>query len=144
MNIEAAAHALTREQLEKERTGRLVLEQRIDKIKDDNLQETKKLNDKMNLLEGRLREKEEKEFNKKCHFGGWVLTITVFGVPYVFLIALTEIMKGYFSEISWYSVCAVAVMFLLTLLVAFLFSKGKKWCFNVVRKRLKQKEKNEQ
>ena len=53
--------------------------------------------------EGKKREMErrEKEINRKSSIWGNILAVLMFGIPYIILLAVSEILKGKYSELVW-------------------------------------------
>jgi len=90
-------------------------------------------------LRSRLDSRDAMDFEKKCNRGGWIVTITVIGIPYAIVIAIIEITKGAYSEISFSSILHVILLLIATAVAGIVFAKGKAWCFNKVRNRLSAK-----
>ena len=125
--LEAQAHDRTKEELEEEQKQKEELEHHLKEIQSKKNKEEKALTNRIESLERKLKEKEqieeerrEKELNKKSKLWGTIITCVIFGVPYIILLSVTELLKGYFPNISWYSIVAVAVLILATAIVGIL------------------------
>lgn len=144
---EAAAHADTKEKLLIETKEKDELKQRIGEIESERFRETHELTEKIEALtkevrEGKKREMErrEKEINRKSSIWGNILAVLMFGIPYIILLAVSEILKGKYSELSWISVVYVSVLLVGALCVGILYNKGKQACINFVKKKLVDKD----
>lgn len=142
---EALAHENTKEELAEERKEKGKLIQRLEEMQTSNFHNTEVLNEKIHQLEekvqeGEKREKDrmEKEVSRKSTILGNILAIIMFGIPYIILLAVAEILKGKFAEISWVSIATVGVLILMATVVGLLFSKGRKLCIKFVRKQIEK------
>lgn len=136
---EAAAHADTKGELEVERKEKLELRQQVENMMSDSCQKDERILE----LERRIQEDEEREnerkesaINRISSFLGSGLAIFMFGIPYICLLALTEILKGKYSNISWISIGAVSILIIAAAGVGALFKKGRQLCINWVRKKI--------
>lgn len=90
-------------------------------------------------LKSQLDAREKADFDKKCCRYGWLFTVLLFGVPYFVVLVVIEVLKTFFTEISWYNIVAIAIFVLMTIIAAFFFQKGKQMCFTKVEKHLEKK-----
>jgi len=144
--LEAQAHDRTKEELEEEQKQKEELEHNLKEIQSKKNKEEKALTNRIESLERKLKEKEqieeerrEKELNKKSKLWGTIITCVIFGVPYIILLSVTELLKGYFPNISWYSIVAVAVLILATAIVGICFKRLNALCIEIVRKKLQKR-----
>jgi len=112
---ETAAHEQTKKQLEN--------------IKNKNEQ----LSGKIDNLQLRLDIRDKADFNRKCNIFGWLFTLLLFGLPYLFILIVIEIFKKRYSGFSFYTIVYLGIFILTTIIAGLLFKKGKKWCFNKCR-----------
>ncbi len=123
---EVAAHDRTRERLRK-------LEVSSADKKRKSEQEIKALSDRIVSMEEREKKRQEREFDKKASRLGWVATLVLVGLPYLFCAVGIEIIKTQFSDVTWRSAYGIAGAIIATAIAEVLFAKGKKWCFKKVR-----------
>lgn len=97
------------------------------------------LTDDVIKLKSQLDAREKADFDKKCCRYGWLFTVLLFGVPYFVVLVVIEVLKTFFTEISWYNIVAIAIFVLMTIIAAFFFQKGKQMCFTKVEKHLEKK-----
>lgn len=144
--LEAQAHDRTKEELEEEQKQKEELKHNLEEVQKRKNIETKKLSDRVESLERKLKEKEqideerrEKELNKKSKLWGTIIAGATFGVPYIILISVIELLKGYFPNISYYSIVSVAILILVAAIGGFCFKKLKNWCIGIVRKKMQER-----
>ena len=144
--LEAQAHDRTKEELEEEQKQKEELKHNLEEVQKRKNIETKKLSDRVESLERKLKEKEqideerrEKELNKKSKLWGTIIAGATFGVPYIILISVIELLKGYFPNISYYSIVSVAILILVAAIGGVCFKKLKNWCIGIVRKKMQER-----
>ena len=117
--------------------GEQEIAQKEKELEENHLKEEyeRKLKEKEQIEE----ERREKELNKKSKLWGTIITCVIFGVPYIILLSVTELLKGYFPNISWYSIVAVAVLILATAIVGICFKRLNALCIEIVRKKLQKR-----
>jgi len=121
---EAVAHTQTQERLK-----------RLEKASSDEIETLKA---RISTMEENEKKRQESDFNKKVSIWGWVATVILAGIPYLLLVVGIEIVKTQFSNISWQSAYGIAGTVIATAIAGILFAKGKKWCFEKVRTKLKK------
>lgn len=97
---------------------------------------------RISSMEESEKRRQENEFNKKVSILGWIITIILAGIPYLFLIVGIEFFKMRFSNISWHSAYGIAGAVIATAIIGALFAKVKKWCFKKVRVALKKQKRS--
>ena len=124
---EAIAHKQTQEAM-------LLLKEKWDNDAKENV-ELKEVLDK-------FKSKEDEDFEKKCTLLGWVFTILIFGLPYLFSIAVVQVLISIFSQFNFFSLIRVGLLILLSIIVLFLFQRGKAFCFKIAKGYLKKRRYN--
>lgn len=109
---------------------------RLDKIERANEQ----LLSKVDSLQASIDARAQADFDKKCSIWGWVFTITIFGIPYVLIIAAIELLKSQYSEFNFYTMAYVVAFVIASILAVSFFNRGKQWCFNKCRKHFQKNE----
>ena len=135
---EAASHEETRAALQEEQVARKGLEDRIFALETEKEYSTKEFSAEIQGLKEELKRRDDVDLGRKVKFLGWVMSIALFGVPYAVLIAITELLKAQYSDISFISIISIIVLLVVGVVALFLFKKGKTWCFSLVRKKLTQ------
>lgn len=133
---EANAHEQTRQELEDVKTRA----NEVSKEKDQTIQ---KLSQRIQSLEDEKQHREESAFEKKVNFWGWLITLTVAGIPHLVLIVGIEIAKTAFTGVSWKSAYGIAAAVIATAIAGLIFAKTKQWCFKKVRQRLQNHTREE-
>jgi hypothetical protein len=103
--------------------------------------ENKQLNGEKKALQGRLEAYDETNFNKKCNLLGWTFTTLLFGIPYVVIIIVIDILKKRYSYFSFLTMIHIGALLIITLFAGLLYRKGKKLCFTKCREHLKKSKK---
>ena len=108
----------------------------IEKMKDEKYQ----LEDQLHRMQEEKRSREEKEMNKKVNRWGNFLAILLFGIPYIAIVALTEMLKAkMFPSVSWLSFVKYVLLVVVVIVALFVYQKGKMWCIKMVRKHIDKK-----
>lgn len=143
---EQKEHETTKAALEREKAEINGLLKQIEEMQDDKLNIQGTLSAKVESLEKELaaekmreQKRVERELTKKSSFWGRILAIVVFGIPYIVLIALTEILKGYFTNLSWFSVIMVGILIVGAAVIGALYRKIKEACVALIRKKLEDR-----
>lgn len=131
---EATAHNQTREKLKN-------LEEMSVYEKQQSTNEINRLNEELAMQIAQNKKREEEEFNKKLAVWGWLATIFIAGIPFLFLTVIIEMGKIHFAYFSWHSLIGITGLCIATIVDSILFKIGKKWCFEQVRTYL-EKHKN--
>lgn len=119
---EAEAHNQTKEKL------KYLEEYSTEEIRRSD-EEIEKLRERITFLE----EKNIKESERKIKWFGWITTLFLVGVPYLFFLVVIELLKIQFADVSWRSACGIAGALIATAIAGLLFVFGKKKCFSLVR-----------
>ncbi len=90
--------------------------------------EKKKNRDLENRIKEEKRIKMEK-LNKYSSLLGYFFTIMLFGLPYIFVLAICEIAKSLYTELSLTSVFIVICLIIIPAISAIVYKKGKNMCF---------------
>lgn len=90
-------------------------------------------------LRARLDARDEDDFNRKCSFWGWVISLAAIGGPYIIVITVIELTKGKYSSPGSSSLLNVFLLVVATVIAGGAFTKGKTLCFKNVRKYLSVK-----
>lgn len=106
------------------------------KEKKEDEQKIKELTQRVQLLEENQQNRQKKEFERKVNIWGWIITLFIAGIPYLFLIVGIEIAKTQFADISWKSVYGITGAFIATVIAGILYTKIKALCFRKVRQYL--------
>lgn len=96
--------------------------------------------DKMKEAE---RKRNENKRSRKIKFLGWISTLVFFGIPYIILISVVELLKAKVDGITINSVIIIVALCVLSAILALLFKKGKKFCFKKVSIIIDKKAKQE-
>ena len=64
---------------------------------------------------------------------GWLSTFLFVGIPYICLIALLELLKTNYTDITINSFVCVIGLLILGAIAVVIFQKGKQYCFKKVR-----------
>ena len=125
---EAEAHKQTRQELED-------VKEKASKEREENKETIGKLQERIETLEDNERKREERKLEKKIKIWGWIITIVIAGIPYVLLLVLFEWIKAVLTSLdpTWGSVIMVAIVVVITLIIALFFNKAKKAIFHKVR-----------
>ncbi|MBP3919442.1 MAG: hypothetical protein J6I50_09795 [Clostridia bacterium] len=124
---EVVAHKQTQEKLEK-----------LEKKSSDEIEALKA---RISSMEESEKKRQEKDFNRQVSLWGWIATLLLAGIPYLFLVVGIEVAKTQFSDVSWRSAYGIAGTFIATTIAGIFFATGKKWCFKKVRSILEKREK---
>lgn len=122
---EAESHKETKTQLQELINKKAEDDSTILKMSED-IQKLKKLNE----------DREKKDFDKKLNRWGWFSSVCLFGLPYIILIGLIEVVKSKFTEFNFYTIIRISGLIVLSILLLLLFNRGKKFCFSLVEKHL--------
>ncbi|MBS3937195.1 MAG: hypothetical protein KGZ50_01310 [Peptococcaceae bacterium] len=122
---EAESHKDTKMQLQELINKRAEDDSTIFKMSED-IQNLKKINE----------DREKEDFEKKLNRWGWVPAICLFGLPYIVLIGIIEVVKSKFTDFNFYTIISISGLLILSILLLLLFERGKKFCFNLVEKQL--------
>ena len=109
-------------------------------------EESSRKDREIEILSARVKEYEQKEnkekeekFNKKAKKWGWLVTLPLFGVPYLVILTVIEIVKTQFVTVSWQSFFGIAGSLTASAIVVSLFALLKKKCFEKVRSFLEKR-----
>lgn len=133
---EVKLHQETKNLLGEERDKNKRLEERINDIISENRENDKKHNNEIKSLRNELDKMKEREFEGKVRTLGWMKTICLFGIPYIVIVAIIDILKARFANISAVAIVGNGVLILASILAVCLFNKGKEWCFSKTREKL--------
>lgn len=117
---EAIAHKETKKQLEE-------IEKQVVEIQRTKKESEKEYLTRIETLENTLKEQNEKKYNFKINTLSWICSIILFGVPYVVLIAITEILKARFSDFTPISIICIAGLVLVGIVALFFFQKRRRF-----------------
>lgn len=119
---EVFVHEQTRRELEIERKKNHALNEKIEKD----------------------RQIRKEKFNNNAIKLGWFFTAIFCGLPYMLLLSIFEIAKSAYNQINFNSVVNVIGLLLVTGILAILFRKGKRFCFQCASKVLTKYSKTEE
>ncbi len=110
---EVSAHTKTKEQLSEQVAA------------------TEEVNEKLTQLEA----KDQARFDKTCKNKSVLWTIAVFGVPYISILAIAEIVIGLFQGFSFWTLAGVSAILIVLALIETIRSKAYLWVYKKVRTR---------
>ena len=119
---EEAAHNQTSEQLEDSKVKIISLQN-----------ENSRLEERIQSLEDEQKKEKEAQLDKKCSMLGLLFSCLIFGVPYIIILTLIELIKTQFTVFSWLSFWGTAGLLIIPLILSVIFTKCRKWCSNKVR-----------
>lgn len=125
---EAEAHKQTKQELED-------VKEKASKEREENKETIGKLQERIDTLEDNERKREERKLEKKIKICGWIITIVFAGIPYILLLVSFEWIKAGLTSLNptWKAIIIVAVIIVLTAIIALLFNRIKTAIFNKVR-----------
>ena len=125
---EAEAHKQTRKELED-------VKEKASKEREENKETIGKLQERIETLEDNERKREKRNLEKRINICGWIITIVFAGIPYVLLLVLFEWIKAGLTSLdpTWETVIKVAIVVVITIIIAPFFKKVKTAIFNKVR-----------
>ena len=135
---EKIEHENTKIELDKERQLRAQTETDMQSLKNNQTEINAKMSCEIQTLSDYINDIKQQKLKKKCTVLGWLLTIGVFGVPYIFVNALIEIVKSKLNTLTSITIIKISILLVLTVILTFLFKKGKNLCFDIVEKHLKE------
>ena len=125
---EAEAHKQTKQELED-------VKEKASREREENNETIGKLQERIETLEDNERKREERKLEKKIKICGWIITIVIVGIPYILLLVLFEWIKAGLTSLepTWKTIIIVAIVTVITIIIALLFKKAKTAIFNKVR-----------
>lgn len=99
------------------------------------------LRKRVETLEENERKRQEDDLEKKVNLWGWIITIASAGIPYVLLLVLFEWIKAGLTSMdaTWKTVLSVAVVIVLSIILASVFGIVKNKIFRKVKIVLKKR-----
>jgi hypothetical protein len=98
--------------------------------------EAQEMNERLKALEA----KNQAQFNKMCKTRSVLWTVAVFGIPYIAILAVAEIVIGLFQGFSLWTLAGVSAILIVLALIEGIRNKVYLWVYKKVRTRELKKE----
>lgn len=131
---EALAHEQTKQELKQVKDDASKDREKAEQDKEKSQQAIEQLNKKISDMEEKERLRLEKQFQIKVSVFGWLFTLIVAGIPYVISLVILELCKSQFTKWTHESIIYIAVIIILTFIIAALFKRMKSLIFKIVEK----------
>ncbi len=128
---EAANHHAAKEQLTIYETAMGVLKE-----------EKKELEERVNKIERERKEESDKRLEKKVNWWTVLTTTVIFGIPYIVLLTVIELLKAKYNQFTWGSFICTALLVVVPFSLAAVFSRCRMWCRKKIRARLSKSSTN--